>query len=205
MKKQIALFSLFLFLISNATDAQVRFGARGSLSISNQTKAHSISKSRTGYQVGVIGLIPLDYNDKWYFSPEVNYSAQGEFNVHEPKKANDYPEKKDIKTFTNFLNIPLLVRNYFSSSESEFFVEGGPYIGFKLGEDVERIENTEPFDEEFKSFDFGLGLGIGYSLNRQLEASVRYFYGFPDQIKYDASNDKNHNSILNFGVSYFFN
>lgn len=200
MKKLILLASVFLLLNSNWADAQIRIGVRGSVSITNITKAHSISKSRTGYQVGAFGLIPLDNKDQFFFQPEVHYSAQGEYNVHESRNLPD----KDIKTYTSFINVPLFFRTYISSAEDEFFVEGGPYIGFKVGENIERILDTEPFDEEYASFDFGVGLGLGYSLNRQVEFSLRYNYGFVDQVERDAADTKNHNSVLNFGVSYVF-
>lgn len=202
MKKQLVFLSIFLFLASTYLDAQVRYGVRGSGSITNLTKAHSISKSRTGYQIGAFGLIPLDNKDQFFFQPEVHYSAQGEFNVHE-YRGTDQPDK-DIKTFTSFVNVPIFVRYFISSAEDEFFVEGGPYLGFKVGENIERIEGTEPFDEEYSSFDFGLGLGIGYSFNRSFELSLRYNYGFVDQVERDASNTNNHNSVLNFGLSYVF-
>lgn len=200
MKKQLVFLSIFLFLCTTFVDAQVRFGVRGSASITNITKAHSVSKSRTGYQIGAFSIIPLDNKDQFFFQPEVHYSAQGEFNVHETRTSGN----RDIKTFTSFVNIPLFVRSYFSSAEDEFFVEGGPYIGFKVGENIERIVDTEPFDEEYSTFDFGAGLGIGYSFNRQFELSLRYNYGFIDQVERDASDANNHNSVLNFGVSYIF-
>ncbi len=200
MKKQLAYAFIFLFLTSNLLEAQVRFGARGSASITNITVAHSISKSRTGFQIAALGLIPIDNNDQFFFQPEINYSAQGEFNVH-PHPDGDI----DQKTFLSFINIPLNMKAYLSEAESEFFAEFGPYIGFKIGENIEKFDfPTEPDDEEYSSFDFGLGIGFGYSFNREFEVSVRYSYGFVDQVKRDAADDKNHNSVLNFGVSYIF-
>lgn len=200
MKKQILLACLFFFSLSILAEAQVRFGARGSASITNITVAHSISKSRTGYQVAALGLIPIDNNDQFYFQPEVNYSAQGEYNVH-PHPNGDI----DQKTFTSFINIPLNMKAYFSEADNEFFAEFGPYIGFKIGDKIDKFDfPTEPDDEKFSSFDFGIGAGFGFSYNRQLEFSVRYSYGFVDQVENDASDDNNLNSVLNFGVSYLF-
>src|SRR5690606_2871364 len=202
-KAKFTLAFLVIFIFSQL-EAQVRIGLRGSVSITNLTKAHSISKSRTGFQFGALGLIPLDRNDQLFFVPEIQYSMQGEYNVHQPTKPTDYPEEKDIKTFSGNINLPLNFRYYISSLESDFFIEGGPYLGFLIDENIERIENTEPFDEEMAGFDFGLNLGGGYSFNRSFEISLRYYYGFPDQVKHDAADAINHNSILNFGLSYVF-
>jgi len=200
MKKQFLFFFLFLFLISNPLEAQVRFGARASASITNITVAHSISKSRTGFQVAALGLIPIGNNDRFFFQPEINYSAQGEYNVH-PDKDGDI----DQATFVSFINVPLNMKIYLSEAESEFFAEIGPYIGFKVGDKIEKFDfPTEPDDESFSSFDFGLGAGAGYSFNRQWEFSIRYSYGLVDQVKNDAADANNHTSILNFGVSYIF-
>jgi hypothetical protein len=204
MPKTKFIFSIFLLTVFQISFAQIRFGTRASVSITNLTKAHSISKSRTGFQIGALGLIPLDMKDQFFFVPEIQYSMQGEYNVHEPKDTDDYPEEKDIKTFSGFINTPLFLRFYLSSLENDFFFEGGPYLGFLVNENIERIENTEPYDEEMKSFDLGLGLGVGYSFNRQFELSIRYYYGFPDQVKNDAADTANHNSVLNFGLSYIF-
>lgn len=200
MKKKLILTLLTGFLLIQTSEAQIRFGARGSASISNITVAHSTSKSRTGYQIAALGLIPIDNNDQFYFQPEINYSAQGEYNVHAGPDGSI-----DQKTFLSFINVPLNIKAYLSEAESEFFAEFGPYVGFKIGENIEKFDfYTEPDNEEYSSFDFGLGLGFGYSFNRELELSVRYSYGFVDQVKHEAANDNNHTSILNFGVSYIF-
>lgn len=201
MKKQFVLTCLFFFSLSILAEAQIRFGARGSGSITNITIAHSTSKSRTGFQIAALGLIPIDNSDMFYFQPEINYSAQGEYNVHKHPNGDI-----DQKTFQNMINIPLNLKAYLSEAESEFFAELGPYIGFKIGEKIDRFDfPTEPDDEKLSSFDFGVGAGFGYSFNRNLELSVRYSYGFVDQVENDAADDNNHTSILNFGVSYFFN
>lgn len=200
MKKQFLFISLFFLLFSTYLEAQVRFGGRAGVSITNLTSAHSTSKSRTGFQVGVVGLIPIGFNDQFYFQPEISYSAQGEYNVH-PHQDGDI----DQKTFADFIHIPLNMKAYLSQADSEFFATFGPYLGFKISDQIEKFDfATEPDDEKFSFFDFGLGLGIGYSFNRELEISVRYAYGFVDQVENDAADAKNHTSILNFGVSYIF-
>lgn len=200
MKNQFLFVVLFFFLGSVFSEAQIRFGGRASMSITNLTVAHSTSKSRTGFQIGVLGLIPIDYNDQYFFQPEINYSAQGEYNVH-PHEDGDI----DQKTYADFINIPLNMKAYLSQGDSEFFAIFGPYIGFKVSDHIEKFDfPTEPDDEKFASFDFGLGVGIGYSFNRELEISVRYSYGFVDQVENDAADATNHTSILNFGVSYIF-
>lgn len=188
-------------MLAEAAQAQVRFGARLSGSITNITDVHSNSRSRGGYQVGGFALIPITNNDILFFQPEINYSAQGEFDDHERAEG-----KFKQKIFLSYINVPMNMKLYFTDAESEFFVEGGPYLGFKIGEKIEDLGfPTEAGNNEFNSFDFGATLGVGFSMNRQFEASLRYSYGLVDQVKDDAMDSNNHTSILNLGVSYIFN
>lgn len=201
MKKLLLITTILCLLLPEIGFSQTRFGIRGSGSITNITIVHSISKSRGGFQIGAFALIPITNNDIFFFQPEVNYSAQGEFNMH---PMSDGTEKKQ-KIFLSFINVPLNVKAYISDAESDFFVEGGPYLGFKIGENIDKFDfETEPDDEKFNSFDFGATLGVGFTFNRAFELSLRYSYGLVDMVENDRSDATNHTSILNFGLSYIF-
>ncbi len=200
--KRILFAAIICLVFAEVGQAQIRIGARLSGSMTNITDVHSYSKSRGGFQVGAFGLIPITNNDILFFQPEINYSAQGE--LDQPRR----PDGSSIrqKIYLSYINVPLHAKLYFTDAESEFFVEGGPYFGFKIGESIEDVGfNTEAGNNTFNSFDFGASLGVGFSLNRQFEASLRYSYGLVDQVADDAANSNNHTSIINLGVSYIFN
>ncbi len=199
--KKIVFATIICLIFTEIGQAQIRFGVRASGSMTNITDVHANSRSRGGFQVAALGLIPITNNDILFFQPEVNYSAQGEYDEH---NRPDGREKQKI--FVNNINVPLHVKLYFTDAESEFFAEGGPYLGFNIAQKTDEMGySTEADDNEYSVFDFGATLGIGFSLNRQIEASLRYSYGFVDQVKNDAISANNHTSILNLGVSYFFN
>ena len=199
--KKILFTAIICLMFAEIGQAQVRFGVRASGSMTNITDVHANSRSRGGFQLGVMGLIPITNNDILFFQPEINYSGQGEMDEH---KRGDGRVRQKI--YLSYINVPLNAKLYFTDAESEFFVLGGPYFGFKVGENIEDVGfNTEAGNNTFNSFDFGASLGIGFSLDRQFEASLRYSYGFVDQVADDAANSNNHTSILNLGVSYFFN
>lgn len=201
MRKLLLVAAIFCFLLPEIGHSQVRYGARASGSMTNITIVHSISKSRVGYQLGGFALIPIGNNDIVFFQPEVNYSAQGEYNMH-PREDKSRLKQK---VFLSYINVPLNAKAYVSDAVSDFFVELGPYLGFKVGENVESYDfGTEPDDEEFNSFDFGVNLGVGFSFNRKVELSARYSYGLVDMVENDTKDAVNHTSILNFGVSYIF-
>lgn len=201
MKKKILLSILMGFGFTFSAFAQIQFGARASVSRTNISDAHIGSKSRIGYQIGVLGLIPITDNYIFFFQPEVNYSAQGEHG----KLPDGKGVRVDKKIFLSYINVPLNLKVYLSDSENEFFVLGGTYFGFKISEDVD-YKHIDPTIEQtkYQNFDFGFSLGGGYSLSRKIEGSLIYSYGLMDQVIFDKYNTTNHTSILNLGISYFF-
>lgn len=197
--RNLILCALFLFITETAF-SQVRYGIRASAGLSNITNVHKESKSRESLQFGVNALIPITNDDLFFFEPEIHFSAQGEYYV--PYRISN---AKKQKVFMNYINIPLNAKMYFTDSESEFFATLGPYIGFKISDNVEKIEvPTELDDYKYKSFDFGLNAGVGFSFDREFEISLRYYYGFADQVGNDNVNKTNHTSNLNLGISYIF-
>lgn len=201
MKNKLIISALFCFLFMEFGSAQIKFGGRLSGSMSNITTVHSYSKARGGFQVAALALIPISDNDIFFFQPEVNYSAQGEYD--QPRRNDGTSERQ--KVFLTYINVPLNAKIFFTDAESEFFALAGPYLGFKIGDKTDKFDfATEADDNEYASFDFGVTLGIGYSLNREVDFSLRYSYGLVDQVENDAANKSNNTSILNLGVAYFF-
>ncbi len=199
--KKIVFATIICLIFTEIAQAQIRFGVRASGSMTNITNVHANSRARGGFQVAALGLIPITNNDILFFQPEVNYSAQGEYDEH------NRPEGRERqKIFLSNINVPLNMKLYFTDAESEFFALAGPYLGFNIGHSTQNMGfATEADDNEYSAFDFGATLGIGFSLNRQFEASLRYSFGLVDQVKNDAAMDNNSTSILNLGISYFFN
>lgn len=192
MKKQIVLACLFFFALCTLAEAQVRYGAKIGGNYTNLRLVHRESEPRIGGQIGGLALIPIDNNDMFFVQPEVVYSMQGEYWKTGSTKTN---------VFLNYINVPVMAKLYISNQEDEFFVEAGPQFGFKIGDDVERLEAAE---QKFKSFDFSVGLGFGYSLNRDVEFNLRYNYGLVDSVEKDAEDNVNNTSQLSFAVAYIF-
>lgn len=202
MKIQIVISGIIALFISNFVSAQsyLKYGVRGSVGLTNLTEVHNGSESRTGLQIsGVIG-IPIDANEQFIFQPEITLSGQGERSVYKTPDGN-----VDQKIFFTFINVPLNLKAYLFNLESNFFVEFGPFIGFKIGENVTEFNYAVETDSEtYNSFDFGVGAGVGYSFNRKLEFTVRYSLGLTDMVENDFSGKTNQSSNLNFGLTYFF-
>ncbi len=192
MKKQFLLACLFFFALSILAEAQVRFGAKLGGNYTNLRLIHRESDPRIAGQIGALALIPIDNNDMFFVQPELVYSMQGE-----------YWRTGDVKTnvFLNYINLPVMAKLYISNLEDEFFIEAGPQFGFKIGDNVERLEAK---DQKFKSFDLSVGLGFGYSINRDFELNLRYNYGLLDSVEDDAEDNGNNTSQLSFALAYIF-
>lgn len=196
MKAKLIVAAIIFTMFTQFGISQIKYGARVSGGVTNITELNDYSRVRPGFQFGGLVQIPLKSEGKiWFFQPEINFSLQGERNN---TKYQDGSREKH-KRFVNYLNIPLNAKFYLSDSETEFFALAGPYIGFKISDNFEGVN-----DPDLSSFDFGFNAGIGYSISRQYEFSLRYAYGLVDQVKNDWSDKTNSNSVFNLGFAYFF-
>ena len=197
--KNLKLYLVLLTaLVTTPMFAQIQFGAKAGVGSSNITKVHGISDSRIGFLAGGLAKIPLNYRtERHYIQAEVLYTNQGEYSV-------DLKDKK-YKYFLNYINVPIMYKYYFDEQGSDFFVEAGPQIGFKIGDKID-LNSPERTNNDPKSLDVALNAGVGYSLDRKYEINFRYSYGLIDTIDHIRwDNDKNTTSLFSLSLSYFFN
>ena len=97
-------------------------------------------------------------------------------------------------------NIPLSFIYNFSTEDSGFFAEVGPYVGLLLaaksdGEDVK---------DSFNSLDFGLNLGLGYDLGTFI-VGANYGLGLANTAKTEDGDDtKSKNTNISvYGIYQF--
>lgn len=192
------LLSLFLLSLSTFSFAQVEFGVKGGVGLSNTTIVHGVSKERVGFLAGGVVKYQLTTkNENHYLQAEVLYTTQGEYSLY--KEGGD-----KYKAFLNYINIPIMYKYYFDDQGKDFFIEGGPQLGFKVSEkfdtDEPEIGNNVP-----KSFDLAFNIGGGYSIDRKYEINLRYQYGLIDTYDYNRwDNGTNRSSFLTLGIIYFF-
>ena len=191
------LLSLFLLSLSTLSFAQIEFGVKGGVGLSNTTIVHGVSKERFGFTGGAVAKYQLtNKNENHYLQAEVLYSNQGEFSLYK-----EGGEK--YKAFLNYVNVPIMYKYYFDDQGKDFFVEAGPQLGFKVSEKFDEDE-PERTNNVPKSFDLALNIGGGYSINRQIEFNLRYQYGLIDTYDYNRwNNGNNRSSLLSLSVLYF--
>ncbi|MEM8939971.1 MAG: outer membrane beta-barrel protein [Bacteroidota bacterium] len=95
-------------------------------------------------------------------------------------------EGDDDTSFTN-LNLGAMGKFRFE----EFMVEFGPQLGLILGDD----------DLDASATNFSLGIGAGYSFNRQITGGLRYNIGISD-VSDDNLGEDTTNSTLSINIFY---
>ncbi|MBV7440336.1 PorT family protein [Weeksellaceae bacterium TAE3-ERU29] len=180
----------------------VRFGAKAGVNYSRISNIHGDSKGRIGFNAGGLALIPISYGNDFFIQPELFYSQKGE--------TNDTKDGKEVYQL-DYIDLPILFKAYFSDSNSEFFGIFGPQFSFLINNKIKNPSNIENIvssyhNDEYKSFDFGLVGGIGYSYERNIELTLRAEYGLTDAVKGSQveSTKKNNNGVVSLGLSYIF-
>lgn len=193
---------LAAFVLGTTTIAfaqqQVKFGPKAGLNFANLSGVDN-SEMKTSFHVGAVAEIK--FNEKFSVQPEIVYSAQG------TKNNTTVPVLGEVKTTLNhdYINIPVLAKYYIVDG---FSVEAGPQIGFlvKAEAKVESGDNsvTEDTKNNFKSTDFGLGLGLAYDLPMGLFVNARYNLGLSDVRENTSNGDAIKNNVIQVGVGYKF-
>jgi len=150
-------------------------------------------------------------SDALSLQPGVLFYSAGYVN-----KENDGGDKYKETYTLNYIQIPINFQYKLDMGGINAFVQAGPYLGcaisgkykWKITEDGNSRSGNESlkfgFDKEeddYKPFDFGLGLGVGLQFNN-IQIGLGYNIGLANMSLYDKSSVKNNGIVLT--VSYFF-
>lgn len=197
--KKIILAAFVLGTCSVAfAQQQLKFGPKAGVNFAN-VSGFDNSEMKTGFHVGAVAEIK--FNEKFSIQPEVVYSAQG------AKYTQSFPVLGTVETSLNndYINIPILAKYYIVDG---FSVEAGPQIGF-LVKSESKVEGsngsvTTDSKNDFKSTDFGLGVGLAYDLPVGLFVNARYNLGLSDIRANTSSGDAIKNNVIQVGIGYKF-
>ncbi len=194
-----------------------RYGLTAGGTYSRVSNAHNPSGPLYGFYGGLIALIPVDSNDQFYIQPEVEYLQAGESG--KDKNAKGFPGY-DAKYANNYISVPVYFKGYFSEAETEFFALAGPKFNFLISQNITdapqkyTVEGDPATGVNGKaaSFNFALGVGIGFSYKRQMEIVARYDFGLSNTYKnlmHENGSDPNiskkkSEQVLSVGISYIF-
>lgn len=199
MKKSV-LVIVMMIMSTTFISAQeyVYFGVKGGVNFSSFNgdgyDDFVDPEERTSFHLGLLAEIPV--GERFSIQPEVLYSAQG-YDIASREDANDLEYQLD------YINVPILAKFYLFNS---FSLEAGPQIGFLVNEEIDGDPTGDGGDlnlddDQFKTVDFGIGLGASYKFSNFF-ISGRYNLGLSDI--YDMEGVDAKNSVIQAGVGVMF-
>ncbi|MCB2409543.1 porin family protein [Hymenobacter lucidus] len=201
MKKTTVLLSILAAVgFSTAAQAQVRFGVKGGVSLSNYSGLTDAEKKGVENLVngnaGVMLNAPITDDGFFSIQPELLYSGKG-------GKFSD--SGVEITNRMHYVDLPILAK----INADGFIFEAGPQVGYLVARNYEAT-STGPVVKsstlnDYNRFDAGYVVGVGYELESGLGLGIRYNGGLTNVLKEVAGvQSKAKNSVFQFQVGYLF-
>ena len=200
MKKRIILVLVIaaLFVSINA-NAQIKFGVKAGLNISNmsiESSGYSVTpNSITSFHIG----LAVDYA----FKPELSIQSGILYSGKGTSVDNPLTGGSD-KMAPNYLEIPVNIAYKLAAGPGKVVLFGGPYLGIGIsgqasGVDIKWGSGT---GNDLQRTDLGLNFGAGYEINKFLISAQ---YGFSLTNVNADTNTTVKNKVTGISVAYFFN
>lgn len=203
--------SAFSFWDSESTDQKVVIGPRVGLNVSNicVPKDYEGWDSKLGFNVGV--AVDLPVVNSFYVNTGLFYTVKG---AKIEDSYGGYTAKSTISA--GFIELPIYASYRLNfAEESQLQVNFGPYFGIGVngkwkeevtgyGEEEYDLFGTGDDQEGFNRFDFGLGVGLGYTLHR-VYLGLTYQFGLVNMLNHDVWDDDASVKFNNFNISIGYN
>ncbi len=196
------------FAQQTTSTSSATFGIKGGMNVSSLSNGGDLSdsKSKIGFNAGVFANIPLA--SSFSVQPEVIYNDLGskvtrEYNV----LGNTY--KDEYSRNLGYVAVPVMFQY---NATPDFYFEAGPEFGFLVSANDKFKSSTNNNTssqvaslnkDDFKTFNFGIGLGAGYYFTPNLGLTARYTAGLTDIYK-NNSGDAVKNNVFQVGLAYKF-
>ncbi len=185
--------------------AQVNFGLRGGLNLSDYSNLQSDKK--TDLYFGA--LLSVKLGDLYTLQPELTYSKEG------TKLKGNYDKIKSNTISADFFSVAII--NKFNVADRAHILFG-PYLDIRMSENVDFINNDNNnyynyYESVTNAVDIGFIGGIGFEVSKSLTIEARFKQGFIDTFdlgRVDASNqyynyNSHKNQVIQLGIAYKFN
>ena len=186
MKKMI--FAVLLLTATGTYAQKFQVGVKGGVNISNYTGGDIDTKALVGFHLG--GTMHFWLGDNFAISPEVLFSSQG-------AKYDQAGTETNLKV--SYIQVPVMAKYRFNGG---FYLEAGPQVGFKVGEDADIPNQT--IEDFAQSLDVSIGAGLGFHGKSGLGIGARYLAGISKVGDFD-SNDIDpdfKNSVIQVSLFY---
>ena len=174
-------------LAVTASNAQITFGAKAGLNLAtfSGSDASSISGKSIQASANFGGLVQIPVAGRFSVNPEVVFSMQG-------CKFDGGSDK------LNYINIPVLAH---FATNSGFFVEAGPQVGFLVSAKEKDASGSTDIKSFLQSTDFAVALGAGFKGHSGFGANARVNLGM-SSIDKGTPKSKINNTVIQLGVFY---
>ncbi|WP_276726290.1 porin family protein [Capnocytophaga granulosa] len=191
--KKILMTVAFAALAIAGANAQTKFGVRAGLNLADVAqKSYDViieTKVLPSFYVG--GLAEFAFNDVVLMDAGLTYSVQGS------------KTKEGDRTYSqHVLNLPV----WFKYDFAGFRPKAGLYAGYILSQQLKTGNEITTVDkDDYKHFDYGIGLGVEYNLpNNGLFFEASYNWGLANLEKNGDSKNYANNRVIQVGVGYKF-
>ena len=219
MFSKLFLISVVANLFALAVSAQIEFGVKGGLNVSefSADRYQPVNIGgypqffrnfpRKGINAGVLLSIPLSKHLS--LQPEAVFSEQGAT----AKPSNQYTVSSTQEYQYNWLNFPILLKYSWNSG---LFAETGPQIGLLLNAEIAQTvvgalyTSYYNVNNQYKPIDLGWTVGVGYMSPINLGFDIRYTLGLSNITNISANETAPvqmgglKNSVVQIGVFYQF-
>ncbi|WP_299683642.1 porin family protein [uncultured Dokdonia sp.] len=179
MKNLVLLIVIAVIGLTRMNAQEIQFGAKAGLNFATITNdAEDELDITSDVAFGLLAEIPI--SEKFSFQPELMYSGQG-----------------SSTAILTYFNVPLIGKYYVVKGLS---LEAGPQIGFLLS--AKNTDTDANIKDAFTNVDFGLGLGVGYTLNNGLFFNARYNLGIANISNVEGVTTENR--FVQLSIGYFF-
>lgn len=201
--KKVILLAIVLTIFKITIHAQTSFGiTAGVTSAFIDSKSDGLtlsSDTKAGFTAGF--TVSSSLAKHWSIRPELNFVQKG-------ATINFTDEAVKFNTRFNYLELPV---NVVYSAKGKFFFGGGPSLAYAISGKYKitgmytesgDLKFGSDADADFKTFEFGLNILVGYKLVNGIFFAASYNAGINN---ISATNDeKDHNSYFGLRIGYMF-
>lgn len=214
------LLTVVLMVTLTANSFAQTYGIKAGLNLSkmivstDQASASVISKSLTGFQVGLTAEYPI--TKIFSFETGLLLSSEG-MKMDESTTYQGSTYEISDKIIPLYLNIPLTAKASFDVGGAMIYGAFGPYIGIGLSGKA-KIESTSGgstetssdnikwgsgSDNDLKRLDFGLSIGAGVEINK-IQLGLTFSPGLANISASTDNGAKIKNQVLGISIGYKF-
>jgi len=193
----------FVFLFALPANAQVKFGIRGGLNVSNMSFGNNIISKldNAGFYLGPTVKIGIPLTGFSIDASALYDQRSADVSVYEGNE-QIMEETETIKQKQLALPVNLRYSIGFGDEASVFFF-AGPQFSFNLSDDIKKI------DWEWKNTNLSINIGAGIMALKHIEVSFDYNIGCGHTGEATASSIlktgfKGRSSASQIGIAYYF-